>query len=193
MNKADEELSKEPITLPDHVEYVVSSFLYVTNPFVSLSELVPYRKVLLHGQWLHDKSLLLGPRKHDTFNGYHLFTPFARASPSSPEATTILVNRGFISHEVATSHQLDAQRISELAQGQPQAAVLGLLAPPFQPGIFTPNNDSAKGQWIWADIPALVEHAGGEAANVQPIVVEAIFGAYLSILVAKLSLVTDSF
>ena len=140
---------------------------------------MPYRKVLLHGKWLHDKSLLLGPRKYETFNGYHLITPLIRASSSAPAASTILVNRGFLSHEIATAHDMDAETISKLAENEShsQVDVLGLISPPFKPGVFTPNNVPEKGQWIWADVPALVEHAGGEAGNVQPIVVEAIFGA----------------
>jgi surfeit locus 1 family protein len=75
---------------------------------------------------------------------------------------------------------MDAETISKLAENgsHSQVDVLGLLAPPFKPGVFTPNNVPEKGQWIWADIPALVEHAGGGAGNVQPVVVEATFGAY---------------
>jgi surfeit locus 1 family protein len=78
---------------------------------------------------------------------------------------------------------MNAEAISKLAENGShfQVDVLGLLSPPFKPGVFTPNNVPEKGQWIWADVPALVDHAGGEAGNVQPVVVEAIFGAYLKL------------
>lgn len=153
-----------------------------SNGCHSLAGLQPYRKVLLQGHWLHDGSILLGPRKYDVHNGYHLITPLVRASSTSPSATTILVNRGFISQAVANTYQQDARRISQAASEQDlkkEVEVLAMMAPRFKPGTFTPNNEPQKGQWIWPDIPAIVEHAGGKAANIQPILVEAVFGSCL--------------
>lgn len=42
--------------------------------------------------------------------------------------------------------------------------------------VFTPDNKPEKGEWYWVDVDALALQAGGEAANVQPVFVEAIFG-----------------
>ena len=41
---------------------------------------------------------------------------------------------------------------------------------------FTPDNNPAKGEWYWADVAAMTVHAGGESSNVQPVLVEEIFG-----------------
>lgn len=54
--------------------------------------------------------------------------------------------------------------------------VVGILSPPFVTSIFTPENRPEKGEWIWPDLEALVVNAGGEAQNVQPVMVDSIFG-----------------
>jgi surfeit locus 1 family protein len=117
----------------------------------------------------------MGPRKYDTHNGYHILTPLERSS-SSNHASTILVNRGFISDSTAASFDKDAQRISKHADAGDIAAVNGILAPPFTPSTFTPANDPEKGVWIWVDLPAIAQHVGGDAEGVQPILIESIFG-----------------
>ena len=144
----------------------------------STSDLTPFRRVKVRGVWLHSKSILLGPRKYDSFNGYHLFTPLARRSETGGAASTILVNRGFISDVTTSLKDSNPDVISRSAGGSEQAEVevVGLLAPPFVTSVFTPTNEPDKGQWIWPDLPALVENAGGEAENVQPVLVENIFG-----------------
>ncbi len=42
---------------------------------------------------------------------------------------------------------------------------------------FTPDNHPEKGEWFWVDVDAIAQYAGGEAANVQPVYVEEIFGS----------------
>lgn len=42
---------------------------------------------------------------------------------------------------------------------------------------FTPDNNPEEGKWYWADVQAMADYAGGEAAGVQPVYVEEIFGA----------------
>jgi surfeit locus 1 family protein len=136
--------------------------------------------VLARGLWLHSKSILLGPRKYDSFNGYHLLTPLARRSLSGGKASTILVNRGFVSDTTVQSADKNPERISRIADGTERAEVdvIGLLSPPFTTSIFTPDNHPEKGEWIWPDLKALVEHAGGEEQNVQPVLVDSIFGEW---------------
>lgn len=142
-----------------------------------MSDLTPYRRVKLQGAWLHSKSVLLGPRKYDSFNGYHLFTPLVRRSGDEGAASTVLVNRGFVSDDTTMLANKNPEVISRgAARSEPlEVEVVGLLAPPFVTSIFTPDNEPEKGQWIWPDLPALAEHAGGEAANVQPVLIESIF------------------
>ena len=46
---------------------------------------------------------------------------------------------------------------------------------------FTPDNNSTKGEWYWADVAAMADYAGGESSNVQPVLVEEIFGEFFSL------------
>jgi hypothetical protein len=46
---------------------------------------------------------------------------------------------------------------------------------------FTPDNNPTKGEWYWADVAAMADYAGGESSNVQPVLVEEIFGEFFSL------------
>lgn len=107
----------------------------------------------------------MGPRVHDSTNGYHLIEPLIRA-----DGTTILVDRGFISQEQAEAgiYRQDTNRKVE---------VLGMLRTGHARNKFTPDNNPDAGKWYWADVHAMADYAGGESAGVQPVYVEEIFGA----------------
>jgi hypothetical protein len=121
--------------------------------------------VLLTGTWDHAKSILVGPRVRDGANGFHLVTPLVRADES-----TVLVDRGFVTRELAET----ALQATDAASVQ----VLGMLRTSQVRNRFTPDNHPKKGEWYWVDVDAMAQHAGGEAAGVQPVFVEAIFGAF---------------
>ncbi|KAG9055714.1 surf-like protein [Serendipita sp. 407] len=160
VRQAEQELEKEPIVLPDHID---------------LASLSPYRQIVTQGSWLHVYSLFLGPRKYGSTNGYHLLTPLARKSPTSPQASTILVNRGFVSDMTALAVEMDASRFSQRLGEDGIIEIRGMISPPFVPSLFTPENNPEKGEWIWTDIPALVERSGGQDEDVQGVLVDVTF------------------
>jgi surfeit locus 1 family protein len=124
-----------------------------------------YRRVILRGTWDHAHSVLLGPRVLDGTNGFHLITPLVRTNGS-----TILVDRGFISELAAVKKKYPTP--SE------DVEVHGMLRESQARNNFTPDNNPAKGEWYWADVAAMAEYAGGESSNVQPVLVEEIFGGF---------------
>jgi surfeit locus 1 family protein len=107
--------------------------------------------------------MLLGPRVLDGINGFHLITPLVR-----PNGSTVLVDRGFISEHNATKKKYPTPDGS--------VEVYGMLRESQARNNFTPDNDPAKGEWYWADVTAMAEYARGESSNVQPVLVEEIFG-----------------
>lgn len=107
--------------------------------------------------------MLLGPRVLDGTNGFHLITPLVRANGS-----TVLVDRGFISEHVAAK--------KKYATPDGDVEVYGMLRESQARNNFTPDNNPAKGEWYWADVTAMAEYAGDESSNVQPVLVEEIFG-----------------
>lgn len=109
--------------------------------------------------------MLLGPRVIDGTNGFHLITPLVRTNGS-----TILVDRGFIS-------ELAAVKKKYPTPGE-DVEVHGMLRESQARNNFTPDNNPAKGEWYWADVAAMAEYAGGESSNVQPVLVEEIFGEF---------------
>lgn len=119
--------------------------------------------MILRGKWDHKHAILLGPRVYDGQNGYHLVEPLIRR-----DGTTILVDRGFIAKE-------RTDIINDL-QDQGEVEVLGMLRTGQVRNKFTPDNHPEKGEWYWADVDAIAEHAGGAEAGVQPVFVEEIFG-----------------
>jgi surfeit locus 1 family protein len=67
--------------------------------------------------------------------------------------------------------------LPELEEGEVE--VLGMLRTSQKRNLFTPDNKPAEGEWYWTDIDRMAEHAGGEKAGVQPVLVEEIFGEQL--------------
>jgi len=124
-----------------------------------------YRRVILRGTWDHARSMLLGPRVLDGSNGFHLITPLVR-----PNGSTILVDRGFISEHAA------AKKRYPTPDGDVE--VYGMLRESQARNNFTPDNKPVTGEWYWADVTAMAEYAGGESFNVQPVLVEEIFGEF---------------
>ncbi len=112
-----------------------------------------YRRVTLAGNFDYSHEFLLKPRTLDGRVGYHLVTPFKRASGG-----TVLVNRGWIADEYLKT----ADRPKGLLQ------IEGILQYPAK-STFTPDNNPAKNDWFWADAAAMGQAAGAE--NVAPAIV----------------------
>lgn len=121
-----------------------------------------YRRVLLRGRWDHDHAMLLGPRVRDGVHGYHVVTPLVRS-----EGSTVLVDRGFISKDFVQNYDHNEEG---------EVEVQGMLRTSHTRNTFTPDNQPAEGKWYWADLEAMTDYAGGDAAGVQPVFIEQIFG-----------------
>jgi surfeit locus 1 family protein len=126
-----------------------------------------FRRVALSGIWDKEHSILIGPKTRDNVIGYHLLTPLKR-----PSGSTIIVDRGFVSNEMATAAKAGVDDGGFVE-------VVGMLRTQPQKNSFTPDNNPEKGEWYWADVDAVAEYAGGDKANVQPVLVEEIFGLQL--------------
>lgn len=122
-----------------------------------------FRKVKLKGHWDAEHAMLLGPRVWDGTIGYHLVVPLIRS-----DGSTVLVDRGFVSKELADRAKSHIETN--------EVEILGMLRTSHVRNNFTPDNHPEKGEWYWADVPAMAEYAGGEQAGVQPVYVEEIFG-----------------
>ncbi|KIM70188.1 hypothetical protein SCLCIDRAFT_1160851 [Scleroderma citrinum Foug A] len=151
IDELEEKLERDPIRLPRRVNVsVIPDFVY--------------RRVLLRGRWDHSHAMLLGPRVRDGAHGYHVVTPLVRS-----EGSTVLVDRGFISKDFA-------QNYDHSEEGEVE--VQGMLRTSHTRNTFTPDNQPTEGKWYWADLEAMANYAGGDAASVQPVFIEQIFGGH---------------
>ncbi|KAF9508249.1 hypothetical protein BS47DRAFT_1350563 [Hydnum rufescens UP504] len=150
-----DKLSRDPMSLPRNVHLSsIPSF--------------EYRKVRIFGTWDHAHSVLLGPRTRDNVIGYHIITPLRRGDGAS----TVLVDRGFVSRDLVKN---DPSIFAKGSGSNAIVEVVGLLRQSQTRNRFTPDNNVEKGEWYWADVDALAQHAGGPHVGVQPVLIEAIF------------------
>lgn len=103
-----------------------------------------YRHVTVRGVFRHDREFLLKPRTRGGKRGFDVITPLKRA-----DGTTVLINRGFATPE--TLPQMERPR------GQVEIKGLGRMP---RKGFFTPENDTLKNEWYWADTAAMAAAAG---------------------------------
>lgn len=97
---------------------------------------------VVHGTYLNDAAITVGPRVLHEQQGAHLITPLAL-----DDHTILLVNRGW----VPLSQDDDTMAIAG------PVAVTGLLRLPDQNNFFTPANDPAKQQWYTIDPQAIAK------------------------------------
>ncbi|KAK2461574.1 hypothetical protein APHAL10511_006037 [Amanita phalloides] len=156
IDELQEKLQLQPLSLPPKVN------LSVIPDFA-------FRKVVLKGRWDHARTMLVGPRVREGVHGVHVIAPLIRDNGS-----TVLIDRGFLSNEHA----------ADLAfQKEPgEVEILGMLRTSQRRNLFTPDNEPRSGKWYWNDVSAMAEYAGGDAAGVQPVFVEQIFGTYFYLL-----------
>lgn len=143
--KFEDRLIKPPLPLPPAI-----------NP-----DVVPefeYRRVYATGRFRHDQEMLIGPRLHESKDGFLVITPLERDDGES----TILVNRGWISKD--KMHQKDRP------EGLPQGTVTveGLLRSPWKKNMFTPDNKPEEGKFYFPDVNQMAQLTGS-----QPIWIEA--------------------
>ena len=155
-----------------------------------------YRRYLVRGTLQPQKCILIGPKKYGEVMGYHLIMPLVRSpepgsgTPSTSSPSTVLINLGFVSNEAAgsyrslTSSSTTSPSASSLVKCERpefntnETVIEGLIPAPQIPNWFTPENKPDQGEWVWADVQAMAQYAGGEGGNVMPLLLEEIFGSY---------------
>lgn len=164
--------------------YILRNSNYQLSSLSVLPEFA-YRRVLLTGTWDPDPShtVFLGPRTRDNVLGYNVISPLKRGDGAS----TVLVNRGFISRDAlerarqvttGISIRPDAQKVSALvadAAQQGTVKIEGMITAPAKRNIFTPDNKPDIGEWYWADAEAMAKIASGGGGDVQPILIDELF------------------
>ena len=112
-----------------------------------------YRKVLLTGTFLYDKTLLMVGHPQDSAPGFFIMTPFVLED----DGRTVLINRGY------------SPKDKESKPEGPQT-VAGIIRPARIKRTFSPDNHPEKNVWFYEDMPAMSKAAGVE---LTPIVIEA--------------------
>lgn len=113
-----------------------------------------YRKTLLTGTFVHDKSLHVVGRPKNTKPGFFILTPFTLED----DGRTILVNRGY--------SLKDRESKPEGVQ-----TVEGIIRPARLKRRFAPDNQPDKNLWFHEDMDAMSKATGLE---LTPIIVEAV-------------------
>lgn len=104
-----------------------------------------YRQVELAGVYDAGRIFWLQPRTENGKAGAHMLLWLQRAGGAAP----VLVNRGFVPQEKKGDMDVPAG----------VQTLRGIVQIPHK-NAFTPENDPARGDWYWADIPAMAAAAG---------------------------------
>lgn len=118
-----------------------------------------WHRVKVTGRFLHDQELHLAARSLRGNVGAHVLTPFVRDT-----GQTVLVNRGWVPSELKDASRRAAGQIPGTV------TVEGIATPGARKGWFTPDNDPARGLWLWVDLAAMAATIG---APLQPLVLDA--------------------
>jgi surfeit locus 1 family protein len=119
-----------------------------------------FRRVTVTGTFDHDQELRVNARSQRGNAGYDLVTPLRRA-----EGPPVLVNRGWVPYA-----RKDAATRQE-GQVVGQVSVDGILRTEPRKGWLMPDNDAARNEWFWFDLPAMRQAAG--VSDAAPFYVEA--------------------
>jgi len=115
-----------------------------------------YRKVIIRGQFIHGKEILVGPRIRDGKNGYFVITPLHEEHGSQ-----ILINRGWIAKE----HADQASRAESLSRRE--TSIIGLLRKPVPKNWFTPKNRPDKSEFYYLDLEQFAQMTGSMSVLVE--------------------------
>lgn len=118
-----------------------------------------WRRVMVTGRFLHDQELHLAARSLRGNVGAQVLTPFVRDT-----GQTVLVNRGWVPTVLKDSSRRSAGQIAGTL------TLEGIATPGARKGWFTPDNDPARGLWLWVDLAAMAEIIG---RPLQPLVLDA--------------------
>ena len=133
----------------------------LAEPAVPLSHIagvIEFRRVLVEGEFLHDKEMFLAANRDGRF-GFHLITPLKRN-----DGSFVLVNRGWIPPGMREPWL----RVDSRTEGP--VSIEGVIRTSPGRSSLSPKNDLAKNYWFWRDFEAMAAFAGVEA---PPFMVEA--------------------
>jgi surfeit locus 1 family protein len=124
---------------------------------------VEYGHVVARGRFLHDKErYLYAPAKSGL--GWHVYTPLEFA----PQRI-VWVNRGFVPDALK-----DPQARPGGVGPDGQGGIAGIVRLTPQPGLFTPQNDSARNLWYWPNAAAMTRSAfGAQPVEAAPFTIDA--------------------
>lgn len=108
----------------------------------------------------------------DGEQGYMVITPLERG-----DGSTVLVNRGWISKDMADQGKRRRARGARLSLPEGEVVVEGMLRKPWKKNMFTPDNRPDKGEFYFPDVKQMAELTGA-----QPVWIEATSGTYLACL-----------
>lgn len=139
------------------------------------ANLPEFRRVMLKGTFLPEKTLLHQARYYKGNLGFHLITPLRLVG-----GEVILVNRGWVPKDFKTN----PKAAPEIPKGP--VTLVGIVRKSEKsPYSFLPQNDPEKGFWLWQDVEGWAKEAGTLPILVQevspgqdvtfPIVLEAKF------------------
>ncbi|EIW70274.1 hypothetical protein TREMEDRAFT_29452 [Tremella mesenterica DSM 1558] len=158
---------KWKLELIDEVEKNMSKEALILPSNINLDALpdFTYRRVLVKGTFT-GPPILLGPQVHPGVPGGK---SQRRRTDDWSGPTTILVNRGFITNDLA-----DKIRSGFPPPGMGQEVILeGILSKGGEKS-WSPDNRKEKNEWYWKDLKGMVEFCGGEKIGLQPVLVDAI-------------------
>lgn len=134
----------------------------LTAPAVPLSDdadTIEFRRVVVEGEYLHDKEMFLAATTGDGRFGFHVITPLRR-----PDGSFVLIDRGWIPPGMREGWL----RADSLTEGP--VTVEGVIRSNPGRSWLSPENDLAKNYWFWRDFQAMAAFAEIDA---PPFFVEA--------------------
>eukprot|EP00172_Hildenbrandia_rubra_P004011 Plantae.Rhodophyta-Hildenbrandia_rubra.ctg7354.p2 GENE.Plantae.Rhodophyta-Hildenbrandia_rubra.ctg7354~~Plantae.Rhodophyta-Hildenbrandia_rubra.ctg7354.p2 ORF type:complete len:328 (-),score=57.13 Plantae.Rhodophyta-Hildenbrandia_rubra.ctg7354:2786-3769(-) len=143
----------------------------------TLSPDLEYRRVILQGQWDHEKEMLVGPRsapgdvpsrvlQWGGSMGFNVVTPMLvkneGAIENQEEEKIFLINRGWVPQRLEKHvERSKAEAMKGMAVGDGEedgvVEVVGILRRGDDNGYFTPENIPEKDEWFWLDPNAMME------------------------------------
>lgn len=113
-----------------------------------VTDAIGYYRVTATGRFLHDREQYLWSPDPRHGPGFHVYTPL-----QLQDGRFVLVNRGYV------PERLRSPATRPLGQIEGQTTVVGLLRPPAERSMFSPERDAKGGTWYWRDITGMIANA----------------------------------
>ncbi len=112
-----------------------------------------FTRISMAGNFLYKHEFLIKPRIFNGINGYHVLTPFKRAS-----GKVVMINRGWVSEK----------RLPEIYRPNTFIKIEGIIQTPKR-SADTPNNKPKRSDWYWVDLETMAKEA--KINNLSPVIV----------------------